>query len=273
MHRLRRSSGSSGVILAALTIAAPCFGSAETQDGVVHVDAAGNVKVGGKVWLEAQAARFYCHGEWHSLSSSGDATTRIIPSTTTHTEGVDALGTFSEDATAWSVLNGNDVVLALKTYTGNNTYVFEQRLTKGCSKIEASTPVLPAHNVDYGDNVHPGLTPPFVSYPAWKGDGGIVRDLRYLTWQGGDHATYQWTVQESHGVGITKSKDDGTFMGACSAIDGGGVRWGHTLSFRRSLLSRVYVFTFASSANWRQSSITLPFTLCAYCYNVLAFVH
>ena len=33
------------------------------------------------------------------------------------------------------------------------------------------------------------------------------------TWQGGNHAVYQWTVQESHGHDITQPHADGTFWG------------------------------------------------------------
>ena len=41
----------------------------------------------------------------------------------------------------------------------------------------------------------------------------LLPQLRYLTWQGGNHKVYQWTVQESHGTDLTQPKADGTYGG------------------------------------------------------------
>ena len=51
--------------------------------------------------------------------------------------------------------------------------------------------MLPVYNVDVTDNLLPGMVPPFLSYPAWDGAAAMLPSLRYLTWQGGDHATYE----------------------------------------------------------------------------------
>lgn len=177
--------------------------------GAVLVDnVAGGVTVDGAQWLApATSARFFC-GRWYNLCPT---TTGIIRST-----GHDVLGPFTEIREEFRSGQAM-VVLAVKDY-GNDTYVFEQRLDVGCNDTQASeVPELPRVHVD--DYNHPGMVPPFLSYPAWDSTSGLLRSLRFLTWQGGSHSTYQWTVQESHGIDITRSETRHaalySFAGAC----------------------------------------------------------
>jgi hypothetical protein len=114
---------------------------------------------------------------------------------------------------------GTEVELIVKRY-GNSTFVLEQRLPKGCKRTQAVKPVLPRRDVDGADDANPGIVSPFLSFPAWRRDGGLVRKLRFLTWQGAWHSTYQWTVQESHGVDITTPHPDGTHFGLAGLSSG-----------------------------------------------------
>ena len=125
----------------------------------ITVDVTGSVSVGGKLWLEAETPRLFCGGVWHVL---GNATTRAP------TKGADALGAYTEEARDYSVRMPGatlPVQLAVRAY-GANTFVMEQRLPAGCSDTQASRPVLPSEDVDGQDDAHPGMAPPFLSFPA-----------------------------------------------------------------------------------------------------------
>eukprot|EP01079_Euglenida_sp_SAG-EU17-18_P003478 gene3478-3941_t len=163
----------------------------------------------------------------------------------TTSSGSDDLGPFHQTTLTH---NTAGVALAVKAY-GQDTFVLEQRLLsaeeggQGCPDTEGSPlPPLPAKHVNGHDSSFPGMVPPFIrairavaqptgelglvfaillhSFPAWASTKGLLQQLRYITWQGGDHAVYQWTVQESHGVDITAPKDDGTFMGLAGLSSG-----------------------------------------------------
>jgi hypothetical protein len=179
----------------------------------VEVSADGAVAVDSTVWLAADASpRLFCNGRWMELGA-GELHPKV--------EGLDLLGTYSEQTRTFaSTDGGTGVELAVKAY-GNDTFVLEQRLRHGCNHTQASpVPNLPQDTVETGDTEHPGLVPPFLSFPAWNTEGGELRSLNFLTWQGGNHAVYQWTVQESHGRDITAAASDGTFGGLAGLSSG-----------------------------------------------------
>lgn len=199
----------SSTIVPVLTMAS----GPKTATGHVHVDAAGTVSVDGAVWMTAAtSSRLFCDGRWMDLGNG-----KLQPTV----QGVDLLGEYSEQTRTFDSTDGGaGVELAVKSYA-NNTFVLEQRLRHGCSHTQASpVPVLPHDTVETVDTEHPGTVPPFLSFPAWDTEGGELRSLNFLTWQGGNHAVYQWTVQESHGRDITAAASDGTYGGLAGLSSG-----------------------------------------------------
>jgi hypothetical protein len=164
----------------------------------------GSVRVDGALWLAAAPPRLWCDGQWHPLSDE------VL---STATSGSDELGPFVSQTRSFA---GVAATVSVKAY-GEGMFVLEQALPQGCSKIQASTPNITRGESDY---INWGSAVPFLSFPAWRADGGKLPELRYLTWQGGNHRTYQWTVQESHGVNITQPKPDGTFGGLAGLSSG-----------------------------------------------------
>lgn len=200
----------SAVLLATATSTLPMLTAAS---GHVEVSAAGAVAVDSVLWLSAVASpRLFCDGRWVAL---GDG--KLHPTV----QGADLLGAFSEQTRTFASTDGGvGVELAVKTY-GNDIFVLEQRLRHGCSHTQASpVPVLPQDKVETVDTEHPGTVPPFLSFPAWDTEDGELRSLNFLTWQGGNHAIYQWTVQESHGRDVTAAASDGTFGGLAGLSSG-----------------------------------------------------
>jgi hypothetical protein len=187
---------------------APACASASAH---VQVDGAGSVTVDGALWLASATPRFFCGG-WRDL---GPGKQRKA------THGSDALGAFKEQVRTFATTDGGaGVELALKTY-GDDVFVLEQRLRHGCAHTQASpVPLLPRDSVETADTNFPGMVSPFLTFPAWNSEDGDLKDLRYLTWQGGNHAIYQWTVQESHGHDITQPHSDGTFWGLAGLSSG-----------------------------------------------------
>jgi hypothetical protein len=187
---------------------APACASASAH---VQVDGAGSVTVDGALWLASATPRFFCGG-WRDL---GPGKQRKA------THGSDALGAFKEQVRTFATTDGGaGVELALKTY-GGDVFVLEQRLRHGCAHTQASpVPLLPRDSVETADTNFPGMVSPFLTFPAWNSEDGDLKDLRYLTWQGGNHAIYQWTVQESHGHDITQPHSDGTFWGLAGLSSG-----------------------------------------------------
>ena len=115
-----------GLLLAGLFAAAVTANAVDDTLGVkVDVKADGTVSVNDIIWMQGAPARFYCNGEWHDLN----ATASVGTSTRTRT-GEDVLGTYTEEAVTY---RDAGVVLAVKSY-GKNTYVFEQRLSKACTR-------------------------------------------------------------------------------------------------------------------------------------------
>lgn len=199
-------------MLALLLAAAAPLAAAGAAGAHVQVDGAGSVTVEGDLWLQASAApRFFCGG-WRDLGPGQRSAT---------TRGADALGAFSEQARTFAATDGGaGVELALKSY-GDDVFVLEQRLRHGCAHTQASpVPRLPRDSVETADTNFPGMVSPFLTFPAWDSEGGDLKDLRYLTWQGGNHAIYQWTVQESHGHDITQPHSDGTYWGLAGLSSG-----------------------------------------------------
>ena len=178
----------------------------------VQVDGAGSVTVDGDLWLAAAEPRLFCNG-WRALGPGNLSAAA--------TRGSDALGAYHEQVRSFAATDGGaGVELALKTY-GDDVFVLEQRLRSGCSNTQASpVPLLPRDSVETADTNFPGLVSPFLTFPAWDSEGGDLKSLRYLTWQGGNHAIYQWTVQESHGHDITQPHSDGTFWGLAGVSSG-----------------------------------------------------
>ena len=181
----------------------------------VHVDIEGSVSVGGDLWLSAAASpRLFCDGRWLKLGKGV-----LLPPL----QGEDSLGSYSEQARSFAAADGGTgVELALKTYGEHvDTFVLEQRLRNGCKHTQANpVPRLPSRAVETADTDHPGAVPPFLSFPAWDTEEGELQSLNFLTWQGGNHALYQWTVQESHGRDITQAHSDGTFGGLAGLSSG-----------------------------------------------------
>jgi hypothetical protein len=179
----------------------------------VQVSAAGDVAVDTTLWLSAVASpRLFCDGRWMNLGAG-----ELQPTL----RGSDSLGAYSEQTRTFASTDGGaGVELAVKTY-GNDTFVLEQRLRHGCSHTQANpVPTLPKDAVETVDTEYPGTVPPFLSFPAWGAEDGELRSLNYLTWQGGNHAIYQWTVQESHGRDVTAPTLDGTFGGLAGLSSG-----------------------------------------------------
>jgi hypothetical protein len=177
----------------------------------VQLDSAGSVTVDGDLWLAAAVPRFFCDG-WKSLGAG-----KLLPAS----QGTDALGSYCEQVRAFAATDGGaGVELALKTYPGD-VFVLEQRLRNGCKHTQATlVPLLPSDSVETADTNFSGMVSPFLTFPAWDTEDGDLKSLNYLTWQGGNHAIYQWTVQESHGHDITQSHSDGTFWGLAGLSSG-----------------------------------------------------
>ena len=179
------------------------------------VDSPGSVRVAGDLWLPAAAPRLYCNGSWHALTEE-PAAGGVGRETA---GGSDELGAFTAAPRRFVAAGDASVAatLTVKDY-GDGVFVLEQSVPAGCRDTQASVVDLNGSSTrteDY-DTAHPGMVAPFLSFPAWEVDGvggKKLKQLPYLTWQGGNHKTYQWTVQESHGVDITAAKPDGTFGG------------------------------------------------------------
>ena len=191
-----------------------CAAAAEPPSPLL-IDAPGSVRVGGELWLQAAAPRLFCNGSWHGLLEDGAApAAQPAAQPLLHANSSDALGAFT--AVARRLVAADDSTIAatltVKDY-GDGVFVLDQSLPAGCRAIHASVPRMANVSAEDFDTANPGRVPPFLSFPAWEVDAGKLRQLPYLTWQGADHSTYQWTVQESHGVDITTPKTDGTFSG------------------------------------------------------------
>eukprot|EP01065_Artemidia_motanka_P035546 TRINITY_DN43453_c0_g1_i1.p1 TRINITY_DN43453_c0_g1~~TRINITY_DN43453_c0_g1_i1.p1 ORF type:complete len:791 (+),score=261.97 TRINITY_DN43453_c0_g1_i1:49-2421(+) len=140
----------------------------------VKVDGTGgyNVLLNGATWLASGTTRAFVGGEWRQPQFRNAS----------EVSGADEFGNFTGVSLHWELQAGGSTTVPFTTVYkdyGADMAAFEQLFPHGAPGTQASRPKLPG-----GTATEEGAWPPVASFPSFRSDGGMLRKLGYITWQG-----------------------------------------------------------------------------------------